>query len=234
MEERIKTAMERKFADSVVSTRAAAASAALQPISATQQSRREAAYNLCRRSLKAWPVGGEDLSDAFLVFLHDKLRLSDASIAALGKIEVSRRPGRVAEQKLEVLATFESREDRDAVKAAGPNLAGQENVGMLIHVPGHLLDNLHALNSVGYSIKQKNQGVRRSVKFDDENQDIYMDIKINDSWRRITPAEARQVANTIPKAPGRGSRNLSVEDLSALVQGEAVEGINVVEIPDNE
>ena len=234
MEERLRTALERKFVDTAISAKSAAASIGAQNLSVAQINRREAAYHLCRRSLKAWPVNGEDLQDAFRVFLNNKLKLSDATIAALGNIEVQRRPGRVAEQKLEILAVFECKEDRDVVKAAGVNLAGQENVGLLIHVPGHLLDNLHALNSVGYSIKQKNQGVRRAVKFDDENLDIFMDIRINDQWKRITLAEARQVANSIPRKQGGASRNLSVEDLSALVQGEAVEGINVVEVPDNE
>ena len=234
MEQRIRTALERNFADTAISAKSAAAAIGPQNLSVAQITRREAAYHLARRSLKAWPVDGEDLEDAFKVFLRNKLKLPDSTVRSLGKIEVQKRPGKVAEQKLEVLAVFECKEERDAVKAAGVNLAGQENVGLLIHVPGHLLDNLHALNSVGYNIKLKNQGVRRSVKFDDENLDIFMDIRINNQWKRITPAEARQVANSIPRAQGSTTRNLSVEDLSALVQGEAVEGINVVEVPDNE
>ena len=58
-----------------------------------------------------------------------------------------------------------------------------------------------------------------------------MDIKINDQWQRNTPAKARQVASSMPKAPGVGSCNLSVEDLLALVQGDAVVGVNAVEFP---
>lgn len=235
MEGRIKSALERKMEEAAITTRTAVASASVPSVSGAQQDRREAAFHRCRRSLKAWPIQGDDLLDAFKVFLKVKLGLSDPAIAALGPIEVTRRPGKVAEQKLEVLATFESKEDRDAVKAAGPNLAGQADVGLMIHVPGHLLDDLHALNNVGYNIKQKNEGVRRSVKFDDENLSIFMDIKIQGNWKRITPAEARQVANSIPRtAGGGGSRNLSVEDISALVQGEPVAGLNVVEIPEND
>ena len=237
MEERITLALTRKLDEAVnkttISARAAVASAAMQPVSGAVLSRREIAYNQCRRSLKVWPVVGDDLEDSFRVFLREKLGLSDLTIAAIGPLKVTKRPGLAAERKSEVLATFESKEDRDLVKAAGPNLAGQADVGLMIHVPGHLLDNLHALNNVGYHIKQKNSGVRRTVKFDDENQDIYMDIKIGEHWKRITPAEAKQVARSMPQNAASSSRNLSVEDLSALVQGEEVEGLNAVVIPDD-
>ena len=236
MEKRITDALTKKVDEAVsatnISARSAVASASAQPLSRSQQERREMAYHLCRRSLKAWPVDGPDLVDSFRVFMANKLKISDATIEAMGPITVTRRPGKVAEQKLEVLVTFDTKEDRDLVKAAGPSLAGMDNVGLLIHVPGHLLDNLNALNNVGYNIKMNNAGVRRSVKFDDENLDIFMDIKIRDQWRRITPSEARQVASTMPRsAGGRGSKNLSVEDISALVQGDAVVGLNVEEVP---
>ena len=237
MELRMSEMMKKKVEDAVsattISARAAAASVALLPTAPAVQSRREKAYNLCRRSLKVWPVRGDDLMDELKVFLSQRLKLSDPVIAALGIVEVSRRPGQIAEGRSEVLVTFECFEDRDLVKAAGPSLAGQTDAGLMIHVPGHLLDNLHALNGVGYSIKKNNPGVRRAVKFDDEKQDIYMDIKIGDQWRRITPAEARQVAPSLPSSGSRGSRNLSVEDLSALVQGDPVEGINAVVIPED-
>ena len=238
LESRITAAIAKKLDQSVnatsLSTRAAVATGATVALSVPQQERREASYNYCRRSLKAWPVQGDDLNDAFMVFLKTKLRVANETIANLGPITVSKRPGRVAEQKLEVLAVFDSLEDRDLIKASGPNLAGQENVGLMIHVPGFLLDSLHALNNVGYHIKQNHQGVRRSVKFDDENMSIYMDIKICDQWKRITPAEAKQVVGALPSTGGKASRNLSVEDLSALVQGDAVAGLNVTEIPADE
>ena len=163
--------------------------------------------------------------------MSQELKLGDGTISSLGPIEVNQRPGKVADQKLEVLVVFDSKEDRDLVKAAGPSLAGRAGVGMTLHVPGHLLDNLNALNNVGYYIKQNNGGVRRNVKFDDENMDIFMDIKIGDQWRRITPAEAKQAASAAPRDSGRGSRNLSVEDLSTLVQGGVVAGVNATVVP---
>ena len=79
--------------------------------------KRKATYHFSRRSLKLWPVEGPQLGDAVRNFLHSKLNLSDARIQALGCIEASRLPGRLARDGNEILATFETREDRDSVQA---------------------------------------------------------------------------------------------------------------------
>ena len=196
--------------------------------------RQQASYNYCRRSLKIWPIEGDDLLDALKVFLATKLKFSDERIGLLGHIEVTRTTGRMATDRREALATFESRVERDCVKAAGINLAGQTEVGMAIHVPGFLMDNLTALNGVGYTIKQKQKNVKRAIKFDDTNQDIYMDICIDGQWRKITPTKARQVAKKLPVTSGTAS--LSLEDLSGLVKDKdepGTEASNPIIVPDD-
>ena len=95
--------------------------------------------------------------------------------------------------------TFSSRECRDRVKAAGINLAGQNEAGIRIHVPGFLLESFHALQGVGYHMKKKDPDVRRAVKFDDSNFSLVMDIKVKGTWRRITAAEAKEVAKNTPE-----------------------------------
>ena len=47
---------------------------------------------------------------------------------------------------------------------------------MSLHVPSHLVNNLFALKSVAYNIKTNTKGVKCSVKFDDQLQDLYLDI----------------------------------------------------------
>lgn len=191
---------------------------------ATRSDRQQAAYNYCRRSLKIWPIVGDgDLLDAVKNFLSTKLKFSDDRIGLLGHIEASRAQGRAARERNEAIVTFETRVERDCVKGAGINLAGQSEVGMSIHVPGHLMDNLVALNGVGYGIKQKQHGVKRAIKFDDINQDIYMDICIDGQWKKITPTKARQVAKQMPAIRG-ASASLSLEDLSGLVGNSGTEG----------
>ena len=177
--------------------------------------RKQQAYNFCRRSLKIWPIEGDNKLDEVRQFLSCKLKFDEATILSLGEIEVGLSPGRAAKERKEILATFVSREERDFVKAAGLQLAGQTNCGMAIHVPGHLMDNLIALNAVGYDIKTKHEGVKRAVKFDDINEDIFMDICIGGNWKRITPTKAKKVARQTPAA----TRSvMSIEDLTDLVQ----------------
>ena len=106
--------------------------------------KRERSYNWCRRTLKMWPVRGDDLVDEVKSFLSNHLGFNAAKIVSLGTIEVSRAPGRAANDRAEILATFETKEDRDLVKAGGVNLAGKQDIGMAVHVPGHLMDNLVA------------------------------------------------------------------------------------------
>ena len=185
-------------------------------------SKREASYNYCRRSLRMWPVEGELLADAVRCFLKEKLKLTDGRIRALGSIEATPMPGKAARDKKEALVTFESVEDRDNVKANGVNLAGHKDIGMSIHVPGFLMDDLIALNGLGYAVKQKNPGVKRSVKFDDRNMGLYLDMFVSGKWKRVTPDEAKQVLKEVPSASTASSTSISVADLTDLVRGREV------------
>ena len=194
-------------------------------------SRRQEAYNFCRRSLKMWPLEG-DLQDAVRSFLSTRLQLSQGAIDSLGNIEISMSHGRGARDKKEAIVTFLSKEERDYVKAAGPKLAGQSEAGMAIHVPGHLLDNLAALNGVGYNIKMKHEGVKRTVRFDDIQQDIYMDIFVGGNWKKITPTKAKTVAKQVANVNSRS--DLTLEDLSQLVQGEQEEKESPMVVPDDQ
>ena len=195
--------------------------------------RREKAYHHCRRTLKIWPISGEDMQDEVKNFLSNQLGFDQRKIDSIGTLEISRVPGKRATERNEVLVTFESFVERDQVKAGGVNLAGKNDVGMSIHVPGHLLEGLFALNAVGYSIKAKHNGVKRAVKFDDQLMDIYMDICINGQWKRITPAEAKQAMKKVPSST-TGAGSLSADDLASLVQGEAVAGLTAVILPADE
>ena len=195
--------------------------------------RREEAYYKCRRTLKIWPIEGESLVDAVKVFLATKLGMDEDRILALGRLTVTPSPGKAPRARREVLVVFDSADDRDAVKAMGSSLAGQREVGMAVHVPGHLLDNLFALNGVGYSIKNKHEGVKRSIKFDDNEQNIYLDIYVAGHWKKITPGEARSALKKLPTSSASGiSNSLSSDDISSLIQGEVVPGLTAVVVPE--
>ena len=187
--------------------------------------RREAAFHKSRRSLKMWPIGGRDLVDGVRVFMRNKLGMDDQKIASIGELSVTRAVGKVAKEREEVLVVFEDRDTRDYVKSTGPSLAGDRRAGMALHVPGHLLDNFYALNSVGYNIKSNHTGVKRAVKFDDANMDLYLDICINEQWKRIRPAEAKEALKAAPSATSSNDRSLCVDHLTSLIQGEPVAGL---------
>ena len=197
-----------------------------------KKKKQDRAYEVARRTLKMWPIRGPDLEDSVRVFMKTKLKIDDDRIKSIGRIEVKLSNGRAAREKAEVLATFDCREDRDYVKSMGISLADQSNVGMSIHVPGFLLDNYYALSSIGYSIRQNQDGVKRSIKFDDSIQNIYLDIFIGGKWKRILPHEARSALKSVPAAASSsGSLGLTSEDLVGLVRGEAVPGVTAVEVP---
>ena len=182
--------------------------------------------------MKLWPVEGEDQQDAMRTFLAVKLGMTDARIRALGTIETSTLPGKATKDRKEILATFETREDRDSVKANGINLAGQRDVGMALHVPGHLMDNLVALNGLGFSIKQRNPETKRTVKFDDARQDLFLDICIGGTWKRIYPEEARQVMKEVPTSSA--NQSISIAELTSLVKGDKTAGeVSAVVVPED-
>ena len=201
-------------------------------VSPTVKLRRDEAYAKARRTLKIWPVAGNDLEDLVKAFLEDKLKIDDQRIRSMGRIEVKLPIGKSARDRSEVLATFETREDRDFVKSMGVNLATLKGVGVSIHVPGHLLDNYYALSSIGYNIRQNQEGVKRSIKYDDSVQDLILDIFIGGKWRRIHPGEARAALKASPAAVGASnSGSISSEDLIGLVSGQAIPGLTAVEVP---
>ena len=229
IEAKIATAVRQEVANMIVP----ATTKTGEELTAGAKTRREKAYNRCRRTLKMWPIRGENLEDEVRNFLANMLKFDQPKIEMLGAIDAVIAPGRQAKERGEVLAIFETKEDRDTVKAGGTELAGKREVGMSIHVPGHLMDNFAALNGVAYSIKTKHTGVKRAVKFDDMKQDIYLDICINGNWKRVTPTKARAVMEKMPAVSSSMGLSLSLDDLSNLVQGEAVEGLTAVVVPED-
>ena len=150
-----------------------------------------------------------------------------------GTITVRPAYGRAAVGRSEVLVVFDTREDRDFVKSSGYNLASEKDVGMAIHVPGHLLDNFHALNNIGYNIKQKNADVKRAIKFNDAVCDIFLDICVGGIWRRILPREAKAALKNLPAKINNGN-TLEVSELISLAGGDGDQVADVVIVPADE
>ena len=204
----VQTDLEAKLADHKKETREEIDRAVreLGNVATGRLSRKqEEAYDLHRRSLRMWPVQGPNYAENIKIFLQKKLCLPSGFLADVGQIEFKRyfntrlkttTPAGAASTPPtnEMIVTFKTREIRDKIKSAGINLAGQSEAGLRIHVPGFLLDSFNALQSVGYLMKQKEADTRRSIKFDDNEHDLVMDVRIGGEWNRITAAHAKKVA----------------------------------------
>ena len=178
----------------------------------------EDSYWHFRKSLSVWPVAGDDASAGVRTFLIQRLRFSEEQVKDLGRILVKRMREPVAKARKEVYCTFETKETRDLVKAAGKNLAGDKEAGMRAQFPGFLIDTFRTFESIGYHLRNSDPSVRRSVKFDDNAMDLVMDIKVGngDEWQRIRSSEAKKTMEDNPHIK-RGPSEMSSSALSALL-----------------
>ena len=119
---------------------------------------------------------------------------------------------------------FDTKQDRDAVKALAPNLANfkHEEAGMRLQIPDHLQKDFKALMNLSFDLKKKHPDVRRNVKFDEDCLGLYMDMQLEKegSWRRTRPDHARQAAR--PRK-NEGPTELDAAELRSLVGSDTDE-----------
>ena len=127
---------------------------------------------------------------------------------------------RVVVSKLdhEVIAVFGSVKIRDAVRRAAKQIAGAQDAGIRLEIPLYLQPSLKALEAVSYGLKQKNPGVKRSIKFDDQELDLVLDFNVDPegsgSWRRVSAAQAKLMKSKINKSKASGLTNDELTDLT--------------------
>ena len=179
----------------------------------SKQDRQENGFLMARRQLRLWPIkdGKKKNLEAFLT---ENLRLDDSFVREeLGTVILARTKEPRNKNKEEYIVTFESKQIRDAVKAAAPNLANhRDTAGMRLQIPSHLQNDFHALMNLSYDLKKRHPGLKRNVKFDEEDFGLFMDLKMNDDadWRRVKPEQARSANKR------RGKEKLKKMDESEL------------------
>ena len=104
--------------------------------------------------------------------------------------------------------------------------------GTRIQVPGYLMDNFRALEAVGYSMKKAGSNVKRSVKFDDLNQDLVLDIKIGEEWMRINPAEAKAVCRENPEIRA-GPKKMGRNEITKFLGNKSKPDDNMSDVEEN-
>ena len=182
---------------------------------ASQCDRREAQYNEARRSLRMWPVPGPDLKASLKNFLTNGLKLGGAFMDTVGPISVDCHYDPRSKVADEAIVVFSNKETRDAVRSAATNLASHgKAAGIRMQVPGFLLTNFRALENLGYQMKNVNPSVRRVVKFDNDNMDVMMDVKIGDQWRRVRPADAIRAKKNTPGLLKSGPADMTLDNIT--------------------
>ena len=174
--------------------------------------RKEEKFWECRCSLRLWPVPGSDRR-GLVPFLKDKLRMDQAFVDnELGDVEIKPYRDPRSKTKDEIIARFETKEVRDAIKASAPSLANfREEAGMRLHLPNHLQKDFKSLMSLSYGLKQKHNGLKRNVKFDEEDLGLYMDIQM-----RIKPEQARKALSATGKQRN-GPAAIGDDELTGLL-----------------
>ena len=188
----------------------------------TKEDRREVKFNLARKSLRLWPIE-EDNRQALDTFLLEKLRLErDFVKEEMGEVIMRRVREPRNKNKNEYVVTFETKQLRDAVKSAAPNLANfRENAGMRLHIPDHLQKDFHSLMNLSFDLKRKHPRLKRNIKFDEEDGGLFMDFNLNNDdeneWKRVKPAQAER-ANK--KRKGGRTKSTNEEELEQLLGNE--------------
>lgn len=135
--------------------------------------------------------------------------LPEDAVEAVRRLHPTRRrseaPGTRRIQH-EVLVVFRDVATRDMIFSYASNL-GKTNgtasqAGVRMEIPPHLTGIFKTLDSHGQLLRKRHgPGVKRSIKFDDLEMSLYMDVKLPDesSWLKVDYATAREELRFIQK-----------------------------------
>ena len=146
-----------------------------------------------------WPIEG-GRKESLEEFLREKLRLDPTFIRDdLGQVTLAKPKEPRNKNPSEYIVTFETKQIRDAIKAKAANLANfREAAGMRLEVPDHLQRDFQVLMSLSFDLKKKHPGLKRNIKFDEEDMGLFMDMKLDNDkdWKRVRPSNARKAIKT--------------------------------------
>ena len=189
-------------------------------ISLSKEERRENKFQVARRSLRLWPISGGK-KESLETFLVDKLRFDRTFLEEeLGQVIMTKPKEPRNKNKDEYIVTFESKQIRDTIKANAPNLANHRDAaGMRLQVPDHLQRDFQALMNLSFDLKKRHPTLKRNIKFDEEDQGLFMDIKLaeNGEWKKVKPLQALAAVKNRRK---RTSRSLDEGELKELLGEE--------------
>ena len=168
---------------------------------------RQAAYDKSRRSMRVWPIEGDDqdtLDAGFRDFAIEALRVPDTVVRRVSIQSIIRvRSAPHNNVYMEILVTFSDAGERDFYFAQARNLAeyrdkdGNPTAGIRLDIPPFLLPTFKLMNDHGFEIRRVHgRETRRYIKFDEERMSLLLEIRLpgQNKWVRIRPEQARSHA----------------------------------------
>ena len=169
-------------------------------VSSTPNDSRRVAFEKSRRSIRVWPIAGEDsdsLDATFRDFAVDALLVPDTAVRMAGIMDIIRvRSSPQNSVYLEALVSFRDASERDFYFSKARNLAayrddqGNPTAAMRIDIPPFLMSTFRMLNDHGHDIRKAHgTDTRRYIKFDEANLSLYLEIRLPNQvkWTRIKP-----------------------------------------------
>lgn len=160
-------------------------------------------YELARRTLRLWPVNGENdlqLMEGSLKFIYETLLVEEKELGS-DRVERARRVrsarARGGPVRDEVAVTFVDASTRDFVISHAKNLSGDSggSVGIRLEHPDFLGEDFRVLAKFGARMRQRNgEGFKRNIKFNDDEMTLYMDIRLpgQTDWMSVSADIARE------------------------------------------
>ena len=166
-----------------------------------QEAGRERQYYIARRSLRVWPIPGnntEEIKNALGDFLRNAMMVEDGIINGIKSVKRI-APTQAALRRnngphLEVCVEFSCIEDRDYVAGKTFRLAKYVGVdrrptaAIRLEIPPYLMSRFRLLMDLGYELRREHgPDTKKHIKFDDFSHDLVLEIKLGGSfsWMRI-------------------------------------------------
>ena len=128
---------------------------------------------MCRRSLRIWPVPGDNPCEWLKEFLKHRLKLSPVFLGEMGQVHVKRVTGNVESQIKDEVISVLPQWKSGTLSVKLPRSWRELQMGRFMHeIPFCLQTSLKALESVSYNLKQRNPSIKRSIRFDDQAMDL--------------------------------------------------------------
>ena len=169
-------------------------------------------YSIARRSVRIWPVTKTSDEDKKVrAFLKESMDMPVQVVDGL-QIEKITRQQQPRRSKIhsEVLVHLTSHLSRDVIQSYAVNLASSSgNAGLRLEIPEHLVGLFKWYEAHAAALRETYGQVKRSIRFDDTNRSLCMDVKLlSTGWHRINQECISMIAkNRLLTTPGPSASN---------------------------